>query len=317
MLGTVLQPGCFVTPNLLQGLVQLHQSPADVSDQGQGVVVMGGILQVGIEVDDPLHIRVAGARAVRLADGARPDRDQQVSVFHGVITGQGALRTTHAHVLRVVVGNTAGRDGRMYQHPTGTLEQAGQLEAGVSSSTADLDNDPLCLPDPLRGQPIIHFRRAQRDMAGFRQFIQVEAREPGGLGVHRHQQVKRAGPGGMVHGRSAALQGGRQRQRSVQGIGPAHFGSQLQEQTLFVFRHLLHVEALILGGLVAEKIPDTDAIRGGHQRSGQGLQRTRPNRSDHGGFFASDPAQGSGGMRGFDLAAQPVDPDQPGLLVDA
>ena len=169
----------------------------------------------------------------------------------------------------------------------------------------------------MRGQGVIRFRRTQRDMAGFRQFVQVETGKPGGLGVHRHQQVERAGPGGMVHAGGTALQGGWQRQRGVQGIGLAHFGSQLQEQTLFVFRNLLHVEALSLSGLVAKQIPDTEAIRSGHQRSGQGLQRTRPDRSDHGRFFAGNPAQGSRGVRSFDLAAQPIDPDQPGLLVEA
>ena len=161
------------------------------------------------------------------------------------------FRTTHAHVVRMAVGDAAGRDGCMHQHPAGALEQADQLGAGITPAAANLDNDALRLPDPLRGLRIIRFRGAQGDRIRFRQFIQVETREPGGLGVHRHEQVEGAGAGGMVHGGGAALQGGWQCQRGMQRISLAQAGGQLQEQALGVPGHLLHVEAFILGGFVA------------------------------------------------------------------
>ena len=80
----------------------------------------------------------------------------------------------------------------------------------------------------------------------------------------------------MVNGGGTALQGGWQCQGSMQRISVAQAGGHLQEQPLGVPGHLLHVEAFILGGFVAAQVPDAKAIRRGHQRGGQTLQRTRP-----------------------------------------
>jgi hypothetical protein len=76
-------------------------------------------------------------------------------------------------------------------------------------------------------------------------------------------------------------------------------------------------QALVLAGLIAEQVPNTQAVRGRDKRGRQGMQRARPDGGNHGGLLPRHPAQGGRGVRGFDLAAQAVDLEQPGSLVDA
>jgi hypothetical protein len=89
------------------------------------------------------------------------------------------------------------------------------------------------------------------------------------------------------------------------------------KQSLLVLGYLLHVEALVLSGLVAEQVPDAKAIGGRDQRGCQSLQGAGPDGGNHGGFFTGYPAQSCRGVGCLDLTAQAVDLEQPGFLVDA
>ena len=81
--------------------------------------------------------------------------------------------------------------------------------------------------------------------------------------------------------------------------------------------NLLHVEAFVFAGLIAEQVPDADAVRCRGDGCRQRLQRARADGGDHGGLLAGDPPEGARCVRRFDLAAHVVDAQQAGVLVDA
>jgi len=311
------KPGGFWRSRGRQERGEPRQRAAHIPEQSQGGVIVGGVIHISVDGNNALRLRIAGARGIGLADGARAHRDEEVGVLHGVIAGQGAFGATDGHVLRVGVGDATTGDGGVHQDGAGALEQGEQFGTGVPSAAADLDDDALRLGNRLRCLGVFTLCGAQSEGLHSRQFGEVEIGQPRRLGVHRQQQIEGTGTVGMVHGRRAALQGGGEGERGVQAVGAPHGRRELQEKPLFVAGDLLHVEALILAGLIAEEVPDADAIGGGGERGGEGLQRARSDGGKHGCFFAGDPAQGGGGVRGFDLAANAADPQRSSLLVDA
>ncbi len=103
----------------------------------------------------------------------------------------------------------------------------------------------------------------------------------------------------------------------MQHVGLAHQRRELAEQPLLRLGDLLHVVAFAARRLVAIDVVDADAVRGGRQRSGHGLQRARPDRGDDGGRLAIGPGQRGGGMGHLHLVAAIDRPRHALFVIDA
>ena len=105
------------------GGLELRREPLgdgrDVARQRRRAVVVRGVGEIAVDVDDVLRLLVADAGAVGLAHRARADDDQQLGFGHGVVAADGALRAADVHVLRMRIRQHAGRAGRQHHGGAG------------------------------------------------------------------------------------------------------------------------------------------------------------------------------------------------------
>ena len=157
---------------------------------------------------------------------------------------------------------------------------------------ADLDDDTIVFPDELSRTAVCSFvnRRDRRKRGTAGELVEVEVLHELPLYVHGEQQIAGDRLRRVEHRVCAAPKRRGKGFRGMERICRAHHRGKLEERKLLMPRYLLHVEALVVGGFVAEKVVDAYPVRQGHDRSREGMKRAGPDRGEHGCRFPVLPA---------------------------
>ena len=200
---------------------------------------------------------------------------------------------------------------------SGRLGEAPECPAGAAGAAARLDGNTPGVPDHARrflDESVVGGHLGQ-DPGPPGQGVGTYVHR-GGLRVERQVEVEWPRLPGVKDRRRSPPQRIAQRARCVQRVGSAHQCRDAPEESLFGFRHLLHVVAFTAGRFVTIDVVEPDAIGRGGKGPGHRLEGARSDRRHHGGCLAVDPAQCRARMGHFDLVAELVSADQPGLFID-
>ena len=254
---------------------------------------------IGVDADHPPDVGIVGAAGVGLADESRSQGNQQIGVLHRVIAAEAALRTADGHVAGMMVRDDAGDQRAGDRHAVGQVEKLGDFAACARAPppTRTTTRDASASACGRSAIALLARRRAQRRRSTDRQLIQVELGQQTALRVHRQHEKER--PGAVADGRPCSVPIARP-MPTASGVcrqyALPHGLAETQEQLLLGLGDLLHVRAFVVGGLVAEQIPHAQPVRCRRQRSREGVQGARADRSEHGGLFAGHPAECRRGM---------------------
>ena len=102
---------------LLDRLDELTQRGSGIPHQRHRVVVVRGRVEVGVDVHDVAHLRIAGARAVRLAHRPRAHGEEDVRMVHGVVTAERPLGPSDHHLTGMARRHVAQAHRRHHEDP--------------------------------------------------------------------------------------------------------------------------------------------------------------------------------------------------------
>ncbi len=93
---------------LIHGDKQSRDHCADITLKANGLVVVGQVGQVAVDVYDAFSGCIPDAGAISLTNGPRANDNNEIGLRHGIVAADRAFRSADMHVLRMCVRQDAG-----------------------------------------------------------------------------------------------------------------------------------------------------------------------------------------------------------------